>query len=88
MMKIQGYGVNGINPYKNTQAKNNVTKQSNVSFQDHIEISTKAKDLQGVKTYATERAERVAQLKTQIQDGTYQVDSKKLAQDMLTYFRR
>lgn len=87
-MKIQGYSVTGVNPYKAAQAKTTEVKKSNLSFQDHIEISAKAKDLQGIKTYANDRAERVAELKSQIQDGTYQVDSKKLAQDMLNYFRK
>lgn len=87
-MKIQGYGVTGINPYKAAQTKTAEVKKSNLSFQDHIEISTKAKDLQGVQTYANDRAQRVAELKSQIQDGTYQVDSEKLAQDMLNYFRK
>lgn len=87
-MKIQGYSVTGINPYKAAQAKTNEVKKSNLSFQDHIQISTQAKDLQGIKSYASDRADRVAELKTQIQNGTYQVDSKKLAQDMLNYFRK
>lgn len=87
-MKIQGYGVNAINPYKNQQLKTTEVQKNNLNFKDQLEISTQAKDLQGVKSYETERTDRVAELKAQIQNGTYQVDSRKLAQDLLNHFRR
>lgn len=87
-MKIQGYGVNAVNPYKNQQVKTNEVKKSSLSFQDQLEISSQAKDLQGVKSYESERADRLSELKSQIQNGTYKVDSEKLARDLLNHFRR
>lgn len=87
-MKIQGYGVNAVNPYKNQQVKTNEVKKSSLSFQDQLEISSQAKDLQGVKSYESERADRLSELKSQIQNGTYKVDSEKLASDLLNHFRR
>ena len=87
-MKIQGYGVNAVNPYKNQQVKTNEVKKSSLSFQDQLEISSQAKDLQGVKSYESERADRLSELKSQIQNGTYKVDSEKLAKDLLNHFRR
>lgn len=87
-MKVQGYGVNAVNPYKNQQVKTNEVKKSSLSFQDQLEISSQAKDLQGVKSYESERADRVSELKAQIQNGTYKVDSEKLAKDLLNHFRR
>lgn len=87
-MKVQGYGVNAVNPYKNQQVKTNEVKKSSLSFQDQLEISSQAKDLQGVKSYESERADRLSELKSQIQNGTYKVDSEKLARDLLNYFRR
>ena len=88
VMKVQGYGVNAVNPYKNQQVKTNEVKKSSLSFQDQLEISSQAKDLQGVKSYESERADRLSELKSQIQNGTYKVDSEKLARDLLNHFRR
>jgi len=87
-MKVQGYGVNAVNPYKNQQVKTNEVKKSSLSFQDQLESSSQAKDLQGVKSYESERADRLSELKSQIQNGTYKVDSEKLARDLLNHFRR
>ncbi|RUS55578.1 flagellar biosynthesis anti-sigma factor FlgM [Kurthia sp. 3B1D] len=87
-MKVQGYGVNAVNPYKNQQVKTNEVKKSSLSFQDQLEISSQAKDLQGVKSYESERADRLSELKSQIQNGTYKIDSEKLAKDLLNHFRR
>lgn len=86
-MKINNYGVNPVNPYKNQQLKAEATKKATASFSDHLEISSQAKDLQGIKDYSTERAEKVQALKQQIEAGTYKVDSNKLAADLLNYYR-
>lgn len=87
-MKIYNYGVNKVNPYQNQSLKTEQVKKSTFSVTDQLEISSAAKDLQGIKSYADERAERVQQLKEQIESGNYQVDAKKLASDMLKYYRK
>ena len=87
-MKIQSYGVTGVNPYQSQQTKAAAAKTNSASFRDQLEISSQAKDLQGIQSYETNRSEKVAALKEQIQNGTYQVDSNKLAQDLLNYYRR
>lgn len=86
-MKINNYGVNPVNPYKNQQLKTEATKKAAVSFEDHIEISSQAKDLQGIKNYSTERADKVQAIKQQIENGTYKVDANKLAKDLINYYR-
>ncbi len=43
--------------------------------------------MQGVTTYSTERAERVQQLKADIDSGEYKVNARKVAEDMLKYYR-
>lgn len=86
-MKINNYGVNPVNPYKNQQLKTEATKKAVSSFEDHIEISSQAKDLQGIKDYSTERAEKVQAIKAQYEAGTYKVDANKLANDLTNHFR-
>ena len=43
--------------------------------------------MQGVSTYSTERANHVQQLKKDIASGEYKVDARKVAEDMLKYYR-
>lgn len=85
-MKITNYGVNAVNAYKN-QVRNVKSANNKSSFADKIEISKAAQNMQGVTTYSTERAERVQKLKADINSGEYKVDSRKVAEDMLKYYR-
>jgi len=87
-MKIYNYGVNKVNPYQNQSLKTEQIKKSTLNVTDQLEISSAAKDLQGIKSFADERAERVQQLKEQVQSGNYKVDAQKLASDILKYHRR
>ncbi|MFF2178510.1 flagellar biosynthesis anti-sigma factor FlgM [Lysinibacillus sp. NPDC093190] len=85
-MKITSYGINAVNAYKN-QVRNVKSGANKASFADKIEISKTAQEMQGVSTYSTERAERVQQLKKDINSGEYKVDARKVAEDMLKYYR-
>ncbi|GEL04471.1 flagellar biosynthesis anti-sigma factor FlgM [Rummeliibacillus stabekisii] len=87
-MKIQNYGVNKVNPYQNQSLKTEKLKKSTVNMADQIEISSAAKDLQGIKSYSTDRAERIGQIKEQVESGNYKVDANKLASDLLRYYRK
>ncbi|MGG0655020.1 flagellar biosynthesis anti-sigma factor FlgM [Rummeliibacillus pycnus] len=87
-MKIYNYGVNKINPYQNQSLKTDQVKRSTLNVTDQLEISSAAKDLQGIKSYTDERTEHVQQLKEQVQSGNYKVDAQKLASDLLKYFHR
>ncbi|BDH60788.1 hypothetical protein MTP04_09180 [Lysinibacillus sp. PLM2] len=85
-MKITSIGVNNVNPYNKQQQKlKSVSGQS--PFADKIEISTAAKEMQGSSTFSAERAEKVAKLKAEIESGEYKVDARKVAADMLRYYR-
>ncbi|KGR90080.1 flagellar biosynthesis anti-sigma factor FlgM [Ureibacillus massiliensis 4400831 = CIP 108448 = CCUG 49529] len=85
-MKITSIGVNNVNPYNKQQQKlKSVSGHS--PFADKIEISTAAKEMQGSSTYSAERAEKVEKLKAEIESGEYKVDARKVAADMLKYYR-
>ncbi|GLC87835.1 flagellar biosynthesis anti-sigma factor FlgM [Lysinibacillus piscis] len=85
-MKITSYGINALNAYKN-QTRNVKANANKASFADKIEISKAAQEMRDVSTYGTERAERVKQLKEEIDAGKYKVDARKVAEDMLKYYR-
>ncbi|HWL24560.1 MAG TPA: flagellar biosynthesis anti-sigma factor FlgM [Ureibacillus sp.] len=86
-MKITSYGVNNVNPYNKQQQKLKSANSSS-SFADKIEISSAAKEMQVNSTVSTERAEKVQAIKEQIESGTYKVDARKVAEDLLKYYRR
>ncbi|CAM5191120.1 Negative regulator of flagellin synthesis OS=Ureibacillus acetophenoni OX=614649 GN=SAMN05877842_101180 PE=3 SV=1 [Ureibacillus acetophenoni] len=86
-MKITSYGVNNVNPYNKQQQK---IKSANVNtpFADKIEISSAAKEMQVSSTLNTERTEKIQQIKEQIESGEYKVDARKVAEDLLKYYRK
>lgn len=84
-MKINPITMRTVNPYQATQRTQKTAEKS--SFQDKIEISSKAKEMQLSSSYSAERAEKVQQLKADIDSGKYKVDARKVAQDMLKYYR-
>ncbi|KGR80619.1 flagellar biosynthesis anti-sigma factor FlgM [Ureibacillus manganicus] len=86
-MKITSYGVNNINPYNKQQQKIK-SASANTPFADKIEISSAAKEMQVNSTVNTERAEKVSAIKQQIESGEYKVDARKVAEDLLKYYRK
>ena len=85
-MKINNIGLSNINPYTQTNRAAQVQKPGQ-SFADKLEISSAAKVMKVATEFTDARAERVQKLKAQIQSGEYQVDAKKVAEDMLKYYR-
>ena len=61
---------------------------SEIPSEDRVELSARAKEMQEAKriigTIPDIREEKVAQIRKQIEEGTYQIDSKKIAEKMLT----
>lgn len=85
-MKINPIHTNAVNPYSKQQRNVNAAKGKS-TFADKIEISNAAKEMQVVSDYSAERAEKVQKLKQEIQSGQYKVDARKVAEDMLKYYR-
>jgi negative regulator of flagellin synthesis FlgM len=71
-----------MNPYKRPQNIQEDIKTKK-SSQDQLEISTAAQDMQRVKEAEMERKKRIAELKEQVQNGTYKVDATLIAKKML-----
>ena len=86
-MIINNVGVNAVNPYKRQAQKLDATEQTKKQSADQLQISSVAKELQS-STFATERSERVQQLKVEIESGNYKVDAKKVAADLLSFYRK
>ncbi|MEO4054170.1 flagellar biosynthesis anti-sigma factor FlgM [Solibacillus sp. CAU 1738] len=85
-MKINPFSMKPINPYS-AQQRTAKSVQNSQSFADKIEISSAAKEMQETSSYSAERAERVQKLKADIESGNYKVNARKVAEDMLKYYR-
>jgi negative regulator of flagellin synthesis FlgM len=85
-MKIFNYGVQGVNPYTNVK-KQAPVQNAGQTFADKLEISSAAQEMKVTSEYSSQRAEKVQQLKADIQSGNYKVDAKQVAADMLKYYK-
>ncbi|WP_342600353.1 flagellar biosynthesis anti-sigma factor FlgM [Psychrobacillus sp. FSL H8-0483] len=86
-MKISNIGLNQVNPYKRNQQLSEKAQNTSKTTADQLEISSVAKSMQTKSPVEVEQAERVAAIKADIDAGTYKVDAKKLAANILNYYR-
>ena len=86
-MKINPLGIRAIQSYNQAQSVKKADKKEE-TFADRLEISSKAKEMQVTSSYELDRADKVKKLKEDINSGTYKVDARQVAQDMLNYYRR
>ena len=86
-MKITNHGVNQINPYQRNQMQVGKTQNTIKQTADQLEISSAAKSMQTKSPIEVNQAERVAALKAEIEAGTYKVDAKQLATNILKYYQ-
>ena len=86
-MKINNVGVNAVNPYKRQAQKLDAAEQTRKQAADQLQISSVAKELQS-SSFSTERAERIQQLKVDIESGNYKVNAKQVAEDLLAFYRK
>lgn len=86
-MKIQKVNIPAINPYKTNQLKAEQLEQKAKTRTDKLEISSEAKQLSESSPFTIERNQRVAQLKSEIESGTYKVDAEQLASDLVKYYK-
>ena len=89
-MRIDAY--NQISQIYKTNSKMKTQKTSSVSAKDKVEIASFGKAYQvaknAVKNAPDVREDRVAELKAQIQNGTYEVSSESFADKLLESYGR
>ncbi|TQR17370.1 flagellar biosynthesis anti-sigma factor FlgM [Psychrobacillus vulpis] len=86
-MKITNIGLSQVNPYKRNQQLSENAQNTRKATTDQLEISSAAKSMQTKSPIEVEQAERIAAIKADIDAGTYKVDAKKLASNILNYYR-
>ena len=77
VMEVNGLGsVHGAYPVRTTQQPAEATQPNSLSPQGELEISSVGKMLQDMNGPSDVRAERLAQIKAAIDDGTYETSDK------------
>lgn len=86
-MRINHFNSIQNNPYKKqTQDMNQESVQSSFK-KDEIQISDEAKKLLSSSKFQQERAEKVSEIKRQVESGSYQVNTSKVARSFLDFWR-
>jgi len=87
-MKITPAGPGAIDAYRKQTGKNKVASQNQtVPEHDRAEISNRGRQIQTYRTMLKEmpatRADRVADLKNRINNGTYEPSAEKIAEGII-----
>jgi negative regulator of flagellin synthesis FlgM len=86
-MRINHFNSIQNNPYKKqTQDVKQETVQSTYK-KDEIQISDEAKKLLSSSKFEQERADKVNEIKQQVESGSYKVNASKVAKSILDYWR-
>lgn len=83
-MKINPFKGIQNNPYQNNI--NKLEKGQKVNKKDKIEISNEALQLQKLGSIELERQEKVDAIKKEIQSGNYQINTRKIAEKMYSFW--
>lgn len=86
IMKINNLGPSGINPYKRQMNKIDNMSKTTKPAADKVEISSTAKEMQQISSYSVQRQEKVEELKIQVANGNYNVDSKEVAKSLINFY--
>lgn len=88
-MKINDVNrIQGINKYQQLNQKDSKDIKNNSQKRDQISISEEAKALLEKNKEVTSSNPRVDELKSEINNGTYKVDSQKVADKLVDWFKK
>ncbi|RSD25205.1 flagellar biosynthesis anti-sigma factor FlgM [Mesobacillus subterraneus] len=85
-MKINNIGPSGINPYKRQMNKLDAAANTQNKKADKVEISSTAKEMQQLSQVSDLRQKKVEELKIQVENGTYKVNTKETAKSIINFY--
>ncbi|MDD3223536.1 MAG: flagellar biosynthesis anti-sigma factor FlgM [Clostridium sp.] len=88
-MDVRGVGSSKEVSFYQNITKNNVVKDTSKSASDSLEISNAGKELSAysIDDNFTAKSEKIDAIKNSIENGTYNVNSKLIAQKMLDHMK-
>lgn len=84
-MKVNNWGLSGVNPYQRELNKSEVLKNKNGKKMDQVEISQEALNMQKTQADPVNQA-KISELKEQIKNGDYKIDHQEIAVRMYNYY--
>ena len=84
-MKINHLNQYGVNPYQKAVNKADPSMKPS-QLADKVEISSEAKELQHLLSVDVERQAKIAEIKKQVENGTYQVNINETAKSVLNFY--
>jgi negative regulator of flagellin synthesis FlgM len=87
-LRINQYNSIQNNPYKNQSQGNKPEEKKTAYKKDEIQISDEAKKLLKSSRFEQERAEKVSEIKNQVDNGTYKVNVSETAKSILNFWRK
>lgn len=85
-MKIQGPKMTQVNAYKNQMNKH--IDHKNEKQKDQLMISNKAKQLQKKDKISDNRLAHINEIKRAIETGEYKIETEKIAQKMIDFWKK
>jgi negative regulator of flagellin synthesis FlgM len=86
-MKINNFGTHRVNPYNRQLNKLDEMKKAEKPV-DKVEISSTAKAMQQVSEVEQQRANKVEDLKIQVQNGTYKPNPQEIAKSIADFYSK
>lgn len=87
-MRINHFNSIQNNPYKNQVQDMKQDKMQSNFKKDELQISDEAKKLLSSSKFDQERAEKVSEIKNQVDKGTYKVNVSETAKSIINFWQK
>jgi negative regulator of flagellin synthesis FlgM len=87
-MRINHFNSIQNNPYKNQVQNMKHEKVQSGYKKDEIQISDEAKKLLSSSKFETDRAEKISEIKSQVNKGTYKVNVSETAKSIINFWQK
>jgi negative regulator of flagellin synthesis FlgM len=87
-MRINHFNSIQNNPYKNQVQDMKQEKMQSNFKKDELQISDEAKKLLSSSKFDQERAEKVSEIKNQVDKGTYKVNVSETAKSIINFWQK
>jgi negative regulator of flagellin synthesis FlgM len=87
-MRINHFNSIQNNPYKNQVQNMKQEKVQSGYKKDELEISEEAKKLLSSSKFETDRAEKISEIKSQVDNGTYKININETAKSIINFWQK